>query len=66
MSKKKRTVSELLKEACQYAINDQVEFLEAIDGIEGYEKARGQTESFLKEIRAYKNKRWPRRQKTDD
>lgn len=56
MAKEKLPASELLRLACQYATNDQESFLEAIGDTDP--EAKADTEDFLKQLRAYRRKRW--------
>lgn len=53
-------VDELLRLACQYAIRDQEEFVEAMSNCTDDTGARDEAVAYLRQLRAYYRRRWLR------
>lgn len=56
---KRLTVDELLRLACLYAEQHQLDYAVAIAGTgDDWDETKAETEQFIKQVRAYRLKRW--------
>lgn len=54
----KMAISEMLRLACIYAVQDREGYLHAIEGTD--DELEAETKQFIKELEAYRLKRWGR------